>query len=34
VSARFVFLPPPQKFEDVVAFDIDRGDVLDILPGE
>jgi hypothetical protein len=33
VSGRFVFLPPPQKFEDV-AFDIERGEVLDILAGE
>jgi len=33
VSGRFVFLPPPQKFEDV-AFDIERGGVLDLLPGE
>jgi len=33
LSGRFVFLPPPQKVEDV-EFDIDLGDVLDILPGE
>jgi len=33
VSGRFVLLPPPQKFEDV-AFDIERGDLLDIFPGE
>ena len=33
MSGKFVFLPPPQKFEDV-AFDIERGGVLDLLPGE